>query len=110
MILGTIELARGLMVRHILTNAARQGCRVGILPGNGNTQITAAANSTLTPLGISGDSISVQVNDGTKDAANANTGDEVTVTVSVPVSSVTWIPGWRYLGTSLSGRYTLRKE
>src|SRR5437879_4087676 len=66
MVLGMIELARGIMVRHALTNAARQGCRVGILPGKGNTDITTAANSTLTPLGIKGDTITVQVNDGTK--------------------------------------------
>ncbi|HEV3443576.1 MAG TPA: TadE family protein, partial [Gemmataceae bacterium] len=29
MLLGLIELSRGLMVKHMLLNAARQGCRIG---------------------------------------------------------------------------------
>jgi len=108
--LGMVELGRGIMVRHMLMNAARQGCRVGILEGKGNSDITAAANSVLAPLGIASDTILVQVNDGSGDALNANANDEVTVTVSVPISSVTWVPGGTYLNGSISSQYTLRKE
>jgi Flp pilus assembly protein TadG len=109
-VLGVIELGRGLMLRHMLTNAARQGCRVGILPQNGNTEIQTAANKTLTPLGIKSDTVTVQVNDGTGDAKNAKSDDEVTVIVSVPVSSISWVPVPKYLSGTLTGQYTLRKE
>ena len=64
----------------------------------------------MAPLGIASDTIVVQVNDGSGDALNANANDEVTVTVSVPISSVTWVPGGTYLNGSISSQYTLRKE
>jgi Flp pilus assembly protein TadG len=105
-----IELGRGLMVRHMLTNAARRGCRLGILEGKSNADVTAAVNSALTPIGISSDTVSILVNGGSSDVMNANADDEVTVIVSVPVTTVTWVPGGQYLGSTLSGQYTLRKE
>jgi Flp pilus assembly protein TadG len=110
LILGLIELSRGIMVKHMLMNAARQGCRVGVLEGKGNSDIQAAAASTLTPIGISSESVVVQVNDGVGDALNASADSEVTVIVSVPVSAVTWVPGGMYLSGTLSGQFTMRKE
>jgi Flp pilus assembly protein TadG len=110
MVLGLIELGRGLMVKHLLTNAARQGCRVGVVEGKGNSDINAAVSTVLAPLGISAETVSVQVNDGSGDARFAVAFNELTVKVSVPVSAVTWLPGGRYLSGTLSGQYTLRKE
>jgi len=110
LILGLIELSRGIMVKHMLINAARQGCRVGVLEGKGNSDIQAAAASTLTPIGISSEAVSVQVNDGVGDALTAAADSELTVIVSVPVSSVTWVPGGKYLSGTLSAQFTMRKE
>jgi hypothetical protein len=98
------------MVQHLLTNAARHGCRAGIIEGRSNTDITNAVTSTLKPMGITSDTVSVQVNDGKADASTAVAGGEITVTVSVPVSSVTWVPTSKYLSGSLTGQYTLRRE
>jgi Flp pilus assembly protein TadG len=109
-ILGLVEVGRAFMVQHLLTNAARQGCRVGILPGKANSDVIAMVNSTLTAQGIRGDTATVQVNDNSADVANANSGDEVTVSVSVPVSSVTWLPGSGFLRGSIASKYTLRRE
>src|ERR1700752_1488569 len=92
MILGMFELARGLMVIHMMTNAARAGCRVGIIEGKANSDVKAAVASALTPIGISADTVTVDVNDNASDVANCNPGDEVTVIVSVPVSSISWVP------------------
>jgi Flp pilus assembly protein TadG len=110
LVLGMIELGRGIMVRHMLTNAARVGCRVGVLEGKGNSDVSAAVNSTLQIVGMSGDSITITVNDGSGDVRNANPDDEVTVVVSVPVSGVTWVPGGKYLSGNLTSQFTLRKE
>jgi len=98
------------MVRHLLTNAARQGCRLGIIEGSSNTQISNAATAALAPTGISSDTVTVQVNDGSSDAANAQAGDEITVVVSVPMQNVSWVPNLRFLSGSLSGQYTMRRE
>jgi len=109
-ILALIELGRGLMVVHLLTKAARQGCRVGVVEGKSNSDITATVNGALKPLGISSDTITVDINDNVADAANAQPGDEITVVVSVPVSSVSWVPLTKYLQGNLQGKYTLRRE
>jgi hypothetical protein len=66
--------------------------------------------ATLNAQGIKGEVATVQVNDNTADAATARAGDEITVVVTVPVASVTWLPGAQFLKGSMGGRYTLRRE
>src|SRR5262245_7320181 len=63
-VLGIIELGRILMVQHLMTNAARQACRVGVLSGTSNSTITSTALSVLSSQGVSSSSATVQVNDG----------------------------------------------
>jgi len=109
-VLGLVEVGRALMVQHLLTNAARQGCRVATVPGKANSDITTAVNSALANQGVSGYSTAVQVNDVTANASTANSGDEITVKVSVPVGNISWVPTMRFLSGSLSGQYTLRRE
>jgi hypothetical protein len=54
--------------------------------------------------------VTVQVNDATADASTAQSGDEITVIVTIPASSVSWLPGSTYLNLNLYGQYTLRRE
>jgi Flp pilus assembly protein TadG len=112
LILGIFEIGRAFMVKHLLTNAAREGCRLGVLQGTSSPQITTAVTNRLSQQGIAGDAASVQVNDGTTDAQYAMSGDEITVKVTVPVSSITWLPFTNYIDGSLNlnSQYTLRRE
>lgn len=109
-IMGMIELSRGYMVSHLLTNAAHDGCRVGSLGGKANTDVNTAVTNALVSTGIRSSTVLVQVNGSSGDVSSAASGDDVTVRVSVPVSSVTWVPGWHYLGTTISAEYSLRRE
>jgi Flp pilus assembly protein TadG len=109
-VLGMIEIDRALMVQHLLTNAARQGARIGVIEGKSTSDITTAVYNGLTSMGISGDTATVQVNDNTADASTANVNDEITVIVTVPVANVSWLPGLSFLSGNLTGRYTLRRE
>jgi Flp pilus assembly protein TadG len=109
-IFGIIEISRGLMVVHLLNNAAQAGCRAGIIEGQSTANIKSVVIAALSPTGISAESTTVQVNDGSTDASAAAVGDEITVIVQVPVSAVSWIPGARYLSGSLQGQYTMRRE
>jgi Flp pilus assembly protein TadG len=109
-ILGIFEVGRGLMVIHLLNNAAQAGCRAGIIEGKSTANIKTVVNNQLSASGINGDSVTVQVNDGSADASNAVAGDEITVTVTVPVGSISWVPGIQYLIGSLQGQYTMRRE
>ena len=109
-VLGIFELGRALMVKHLLTNAARQACRVGILQGKSTSQISAVAVNALTSQGINGDSVTVQVNDASADASTARSGDEITVLITIPARNVSWLPLTSYVVGNLSGQYTLRRE
>lgn len=110
LVLGMLEVGRGLMVQHLLLNAARQGCRTGILPGNGNTQISSVVADTLSPASITAQSVSVTVNGASADASTANSGDDLNVTLTVPIASVTWVPVSSFLSGSISAECTLRKQ
>jgi Flp pilus assembly protein TadG len=109
-VLGIFEVGRGMMVQHLLQSAARQGCRAGILPSNGNTEIANTVSDALRPAGITSQTVSVTVNDVTANANTANTNDDVTVNVTVPANSISWVPGTRYLLGNITAQYTLRKQ
>jgi Flp pilus assembly protein TadG len=110
LVLAIFEFGRGIMVIHLLTNAARQGCRVGVIEGKSTSDITTVVNASLSSCGISGDTATILVNDGSADASTAQAGDEITVKVTVPYSKVTWVPVAKFLTGNLSGQYTLRRE
>jgi Flp pilus assembly protein TadG len=110
LILGIFEVGRAYMVQHLLLAAARQGARVGIVPPNGNDEISAAVGSVMNPAGITSDQISVTVNDGSTDAKYAVTGQDITVMVYVPVASVSWLPFTNYVNGNLSAQYTLKRQ
>ena len=110
MVLGIIEIGRALMVEQLLTGAARVGCRVGVVEGRSTQQITTAVNNYLSGVGISGDTATVQVNDGIADASTAKAGDEITVTVAVSVNSITWVPVNNFLTGTISGQFTMRRD
>jgi Flp pilus assembly protein TadG len=112
LVLGLVEVGRGIMVTHELNSAARDGCRVGVLPNKGYSDITAAVDNALQPQGIRGYSVTVLVNDVVVPPGSfaPSSNDQITVQVSVPVRNVTWLPGGQFLQGNLSGSFTLRRE
>ncbi len=102
LVLGMFEMARGLQVRQILTDAARKGCRTGILRQYGNSDISNDATNIMTDNGFTSSqfnppttgSITITVTDpnGTtlSDALDAPPGSKISVQVSIPSSSIRW--------------------
>jgi Flp pilus assembly protein TadG len=109
-VIGAVDVGRGFMVSSLLTNAAHAGCRVAVLPGKATSDTTTAVDTALHSLGISGYSTSVKVNGAAKDASTAVAGDVILVTVAVPVSEISWLPGAGYLAGSITGQYALVRE
>lgn len=118
-ILGIVEFGRAMMVAQIVTNAAREGAREAILSGSTNQSISdqvaaylketcqvAASDVTVTitivPHSSNPDPLNV--------LANALEGDQVTVKVSVPFNSVSYLTGSYLGGKNLIGQATMRHE
>jgi Flp pilus assembly protein TadG len=107
LILGMIEYGRMVMVQQVITNASREGARQAVLDGATTAEITAVVNGYLTSGSISGATVTVTPNPPT----NAEFGDPVTVTVSIPFSQVSWLPSPMYLGgKTLTATTVMRRE
>jgi Flp pilus assembly protein TadG len=112
-VLGLIEMGRACMVAEQLTEAARRGCRQGVIEGTTSAAIEQAALNYLSSVGINGETAGVSINDApvnTVEAQNMPAYTEITVIVTIPVDSFTWLPGGRFLFGNLSGQYTMRRE
>jgi Flp pilus assembly protein TadG len=94
LLFGLIEYGRAVMVQQILTNAAREGGRVAILTTATSTSVKSAVTTYLTNAGISGATPTVS-----PDPATATSGQTITVQVTVPFTSVSWLPTPQWLGS-----------
>ncbi|MFL5243904.1 MAG: TadE/TadG family type IV pilus assembly protein [Gemmataceae bacterium] len=103
LMLGMFELSRAVMVKQMLTGAARKGCRTGILSQYGNSDITSDVTNVMADNGLDSTkfnpptigAVNITVTDPNgktlADALDAPTGSVVTVQVIVPVSSFKWV-------------------
>lgn len=104
---GAIEFGRAIMVQEVLTDASREGARVGILDGSQTTDVDNAVNAYLTAMSVTGATISVSpTNPGTQPS-----GTQVTVTVSVPYNAVSWVPApWFLGGATLTASTVMQRQ
>lgn len=100
---GMFEMARGMMIKETLSNAARRGCRVAILPTGSNSAVKTDVEKVLTDHNVAaGDAtIQVLVNGKTADAATAKQYDKISVRISIPASKVSWITPMFLSGESI---------
>ncbi len=103
LILGVFELARGIMVKQMLNDAARKACRTGILPAKTNTDITNEVNNILSDNSIpqSDATITILVSGQAVDVSTAKAGiDSVSVRISIPISDVYWVSTYFLSGST----------
>ena len=110
MVFGMIEFGRALMVQQVLTNASREGARVGVLdsPTPTRDQVLSTVNTYLQSAGISGSTVTINPTEPT----TAGYGMPVTVTIQVPFSNVSWLPApWFLTGNvQLTASSVMRRE
>jgi Flp pilus assembly protein TadG len=99
LIFGQIESARLGMVAQLLATASREGCRVAVINGKTNSDVTNQVNSILSGAGISGVTMTQTPTDCTTVHAS-DTPNTITVTLSVPYSNVGWLPVPYFLKTA----------
>ena len=107
LVFGMIEYGRMVMVQQVLTNASREGARIGVLDGSTNEEVLDRVTHYLTSGSIQGANITVTPTN----PEDAGFGEPVTVTVDIDFSQVSWLPSPMYLGgTTLSATTVMRRE
>lgn len=88
LLFGALEFGRVFVRLHLMTNAAREGARVGSLPGSTEDDVQDTASDRMTRVGLSGDEFVTTVvaedQDGVEreSLAVAQQGDRIQVTVT----------------------------
>jgi Flp pilus assembly protein TadG len=107
LVFGMIEYGRMVMVQQLLTNAAREGARVGVLDNSSSTDVTNAVKSYLTAAKINNPTITCNPSA----PSSATYGQPVTVTVTVPFNQVSWLPSPMFLGgKTMTASSAMRRE
>jgi Flp pilus assembly protein TadG len=92
LIVGTLEVGRGVIATQALNDAARRGCRNAIHGTTSNATITSDVSDALkdinNPTGSLG--VNILVNGQSVDASTAVHGDKISVQATIPASSVYW--------------------
>jgi Flp pilus assembly protein TadG len=103
------EFGRMIMVQQLLTNAARSGSRVAVIDGATASEAIARVETYLEGGSVDSESLTVTVNPS--NLASTDTGDPITVQVSVPFEEVSWLPApWFLGGRTLTASSTMRRE
>ncbi len=115
LVLGAIEFGRAVMVTNVLTAAAREGARSGVVPSATNSEVTSAVQGMLSSSSLPYDSrarITIKVNGTVKDVSTAANGDQVSVSVYLDYGDVTWLPRPFFISrtTELGGEAVMRHE
>lgn len=107
LVFGMVEYGRMVMVQQLLTSAGREGARMGVLDGMTVDRVTTTVTSYLEESSVPGATVTVSPSP----LSSARYGDPVTVKVSVPFDSVSWLPSPMYLGgKTLTSVAVMRRE
>ena len=101
-VIGMLELNRGLQVKHILDQAARKGCETGTLVLRNSAAVTSDVSSVLVANNIDPTSVTITVllNGAAIDVSKATLNDKISVIVSIQTSKVSWTSTYQYLAGS----------
>lgn len=110
LVFSQIEASRLSMVAQILTVAAREGCRVAVINGKTQSDVTSRVNALLASAGLNGVTMTQVPTDCTTVRASGNP-NTIQITLSVPFSSVCWPAPSRYFrGATIRGTATMSSE
>ena len=112
LVFGFIEFARMVMVKQALTDAARAGCRKAVLA---STIVGADAESTVlnhvqATVANSLDEDTCRVTISPSNLNGMASGTEITTTVDINLSDVSWIPASFLNNVVLQGQSTMKRE
>ena len=107
LLFGMVEIGRAIMVQQVLTNASREGARLGVLDGTTTDDVTTAVNTYLQNSAVGVSTVTVSPDP----PSSAGYGEPVTVTVTTSFDQESWLPSPIYLGgQKLSASTVMRRE
>lgn len=110
LVFGMIEFGRAIMVQQVVTNAAREGARVAVLDGSTTSEVQEKVSHYLESSSIPMNTAATVIT-SPDPPSSAGYGQPVSVTVSVPYSNISWLPGASYLGgITLDATSVMRRE
>ena len=106
LVVGMIEIGRGIMVQQMLINASRVGARQAVMLSSSEDAVIAAVEDYVNGVGVSEVTTTVS-----PDPATAAAGTAITVDTSVSFADVSWLPAPWFMGnTVLTSTSVMRKE
>ncbi len=110
LMMGQLESSRFGMASQLLTTAAREGCRVAVVPGHTETDVQNRINAVLSGSGISVGTVTPTA-PSPYSWTSAPQGTAITVSLSVPYSQVSWLGVPFFLnGATVSASATMSSE
>lgn len=106
LVFGIIEFGRALMVQQVLVNASREGARLAVLDSASSANVVNTVSDYLQDASIDIPQSGISVS---PDPAAVINNQQITVSVSVPFSEVSWMPPFIYNG-NLQASTTMRSE
>jgi Flp pilus assembly protein TadG len=100
--LGLVETGQAIRVSHKLTQAARAGARLYAVKDIPQDKVYAIIDKNMADAGFSGYTIAFQPS-----SRSFNHLEPVTVTVSMPVSEITWVGQSFVTGLTFRGSCTM---
>jgi len=92
LVMGVIDIARAYSNLQVITNATREGARLGIIPTTAPADVTAAVNNYLATGAVANCGAPALANVGAGGVAGAST--TVAVTCNFQTLTGNLIPGW----------------
>jgi Flp pilus assembly protein TadG len=120
-VMGIIECGRLMSAEEILINASREGARLAVLGGStmgtststGPYEVNYRVRQSLDGAAVSSACATITVTDldrSITDLPDADVGDRIQVSVSIPFAAVAWCTPWFFGGANLSTNCIMRKE
>jgi Flp pilus assembly protein TadG len=101
---AALEFSRVNMIRQSVENAVYEGCRRGIVPGATADDCRASARTVLNSISANVATINITPNPITSDTT------AVTVQISVPLNSNSWVAPFFFADKSIVSSMTMRRE
>jgi Flp pilus assembly protein TadG len=101
---AAFEFARANMIRQSVENACYEGSRRGIVPGATVDDCKSSARAVLNSISATVATINV-----TPNPITSNT-EAVTVQITVPLDSNSWVAPFFFANKSIVGSMTMRRE